>query len=417
MLAHSPPLPLVIDYFYKSLDITAEDEEGITLALEKRDRVRRVRLLMPATTLQKLIVTIDEEYPILEYLVIMPPFEDNSLILKFPQTLQAPHLRHLVLQGFALPIESRLLTNAVGLVTLYLYMRHPSSYFHPNTLLRWISLMPQLETLVIAFFFAAPTRDVGRQLTYTPIMTPITLPNLHRFWFRGVSAYLEALVRGIITPRLEKLEIDFFNQATFSVPRLMQCMNTIENLRFESAKFWFSTGRVYVGLYPREEEMYSFAMMVNCWHLDWQVSSVAQISNSLSPIFSTVDHLTLGHEVHTRSSEEHDEVDRTEWRKLLRSFSNVKTLHITNGFVEDLSRCLRLEDGELPLELLPELQELTCFGRDDTSDAFTSFIDARQNAGRPVTLVHRSPNSDPISSLSSFETLSITPAQSEKGSE
>ena len=129
-----------------------------------------------------------------------------------------------------------------------------------------------------------------------------------------------------------------------------------------------------------------FPYDVYCWHLDWQVSSVAQIFNSLSQIFSAVEHLTLEHEVHSRSSEEHNEVDRTEWRKLLRSFSNVKTLRIDDGLVEELSRCLRLDDGELPLELLPELQELTYSGSGDTGDAFTSFIDARQNAGRPVTL-------------------------------
>jgi hypothetical protein len=104
-------------------------------------------------------------------------------------------------------------------------------------------------------------------------------------------------------------------------------------------------------------------------------------------MFSAVEHLTLEHEVHSQSSEEHNEVDRTEWRKLLRPFSNVKTLRIDNGLVEELSRCLQLEDGELPLELLPELQELTYFGSGDTGDAFTSFIDARQNAGRPITLV------------------------------
>ena len=50
------------------------------------------------------------------------------------------------------------------------------------------------------------------------------------------------------------------------------------------------------------------------------------------------------------------------------------------------SLCLRVEDGELPLELLPELQELTYSGSGDTGDAFTSFINARQNAGRPVSL-------------------------------
>ena len=106
-------------------------------------------------------------------------------------------------------------------------------------------------------------------------------------------------------------------------------------------------------------------------------------------MFSAVEHLTLQHEVHRRSSEEHNEFDRNEWRRLLRPFRNVKTLCIDNGLVEDLSRCLQLEDGELPLELLPELQELTYFGSGNTGDAFTSFIDARRSAGHPVTLVRR----------------------------
>ena len=45
------------------------------------------------------------------------------------------------------------------------------------------------------------------------------------------------------------------------------------------------------------------------------------------------------------------------------------------------------------MELLPELQEFTYSGSDDIGDAFTSFIDARRNAGRPVTLVRPSPKS------------------------
>jgi hypothetical protein len=53
----------------------------------------------------------------------------------------------------------------------------------------------------------------------------------------------------------------------------------------------------------------------------------------------------------------------------------------------ELSRCLRLDDGEHPLDLLPELEELTYPVGSKADDPFTSFIDARQNAGRPVTLV------------------------------
>lgn len=103
-----------------------------------------------------------------------------------------------------------------------------------------------------------------------------------------------------------------------------------------------------------------------------------------------MEHLTLAHKVHSQSSEEHNEVDRTERRKLLRPFTNVRTLHIddvTHGLVRELSRCLPFEDGEDTLELLPELQELTFSGSGGvTNDVFTSFTNARQNAGCPVTL-------------------------------
>ena len=80
--------------------------------------------------------------------------------------------------------------------------------------------MPQLETLLIVFSFPVPNRDVEtwRQLTHTPITTSITLPNLRWFRFEGVSAYLETIVCQITTPRLERLQVDFFKQLTFSVP-------------------------------------------------------------------------------------------------------------------------------------------------------------------------------------------------------
>jgi hypothetical protein len=390
MLAHSPLLPLVIDYYDKHDEITAEDEEGTILALKQRDRVRRIRLWMPPMSVQKLIVTIDEEYPILEYLVIMPPSrtKDNSTIFKLPDTLQAPHLRCLSLSGFALPTGSRLLTTAVGLVMLELVMIHPSTYFHPNTLLRWLSSMPQLKALVIHFSSPVPNHTVERHRPHMPITAPVALPNLRYFWFRGIRAYLEAVVPRITAPRLTKLEITFFNQVTFSVPRLLQFMNTTENLRFKSANFEFSYNRVDVEVYPHEEaEMSALHIEVDCWHLDWQVSCMAQIFNSLSPTFSAVEHLALEHDTHFWSSKEHNEVDHMEFCKLLRPFSNVKTLIIDEGLVEEFCRCLRLD---APLELLSELQELiyrlTYKSDDDIADTFSPFIDARQNAGRPITL-------------------------------
>ena len=360
-------------------------------------------------------MAIDEEFPVLEYLIVDTLIEDNTALM-LPETLQAPHLRHLMLGGFACPIQPRLHPTAPGLLTLFLLIKHPSAYFAPNILLQWISFMPQLQNLEIVFTFPDHNLDVERQLTNTQIITHITLPNLRSFWFRGDSTYLDAVVCRITTPCLEQLNIRLFKQFTFSVPRLPQFMNTTKNLRFDNAEIMFKDEDIEMWMFYREPGRFPFIVRVDCRHLDWQVSSIAQISNALSQVFSVVEHLTLVYEVHHQSSEEHDNHDvdrRIEWRNLLRSFSNVKTLRIEDGLVKEVSHCLQLEDGELPLDLLPELQELTYFGSRDAGDVFTSFIDARQNAGRPVTLVHHSPSPNPLS----FEPPATTLPRDEAGND
>ncbi len=128
MLEHSPPLPLIIDYDKYYDDIPVEDEKGIFLSLEQRDRVRRIRLRLRAPILQKLIMAINEEYPILEYLILVPPQERNTILI-LPETLQAPHLHHILLAGFALPTGCQLITTAVGLVTFGLVF--PPIHLHP----------------------------------------------------------------------------------------------------------------------------------------------------------------------------------------------------------------------------------------------------------------------------------------------
>ena len=386
MVAHSPHLPLLIDYSQRRLEITAKDEEEMIFAFKQRDRVSRIRLLIK-TNQEKLITAMDDEYPILEYLIVKTPNDDNSTILTFPETLQAPNLRHLMVSGLGFAAGSRLLTSAVSLVTLCLVMGHRDTYFHPNTLLQWISSMPQLESLVVRFSLPVHQRDVERQITRTPITTLAELPNLHYFRFEGVSTYLEALLRRINAPHVERLEIKFFSQLTLFVPHLQRIMNTAENLKFDTAVLQLSDNRGTVMLSHREVKMVPLALAVKCWHLDWQVSSLAQISNSLGQVFCVLDHLVLEHQVHTRSSEEHNEIDRAEWRKLLGPFRKVKTLRIAKGLVEAVSRCLQLEDGELPLDLLPELEELTFPQDDNNGDAFTPFISARENTDHAVTVV------------------------------
>jgi hypothetical protein len=193
------------------------------------------------------------------------------------------------------------------------------------------------------------------------------------------------------TPGLETLEIHFFNQLTFSVPHLLQFMTTTKNLRFGSAHFIFYHRAVSVISSPVEATplAINFTLEVICSHLDWQVSSMAQIFNILSPLSTMAANLSLVHGEHTLSSEGHNQVDRTQWHELLSSFRNVKTLRVHNGLVGEVSRSLRL-DGELPPELLPELNELICPPGSHDDRIFTSFINEREVAGQPIKLIEES---------------------------
>jgi len=395
MLAHSPPFPLVIDHVDQSHLITAEDEEQIMLALQHHDRVRRIRLLVPAPNLQKFIAAIGKEFPILEYLYIGPPTY-NNIGFVFPEILQAPHLRHLVLFNFTFALGSPLFATAAKLVTLSLNEIPPSPYIHPGDLLRYISHMLELQTLGVNFQSPLPNHDIERQNLDVPITTQVTLPNLRWFGFKGASAYLETLLSRITAPLLEKLKVDFFNQLTISIPNTQQFISSTGNLRFTRATLVFDETSVDLWVYPRGASMYTLKMGVIGQHHDWHVSSAAQIISALSPVFSTVVDLSLhlNYWSRTSSPEWHNEADHTQWREVLRSFNNVETLDVHHGLLEELSRSLQLQHGESPMELLPELKELRYDAGSDISGVFTPFYDVRRNAGRPFILV---PNLNPRS--------------------
>ena len=389
MLTHSPPLPLIINYLDPVRQTSIHDEENILLALQYRDRLRRIGLVMPAQNLPKFIKAIDGQFPVLERLFIWPQTQDDDVSLMLPTTFQAPHLG--MLSTSALPVGSFLLTTTFGLTSLELYEIPLSAYFYPSNLVVRISCMPQLEGLSISYRAPSPTRHVERQPLHI-----FTLPNLRMLSFRGVNAYLEELLARISTPLLEVLRVQLFNQLSFPVPHLSQFINRTESLRPDFSRIFFYGDAVILSADSQKGDKAShLSLAVGCRHIDWQVSAAAQIFNALVPILSITVHLTLGYEEHDRSSEHHNEISRIQWRNLLRPFTGVKALQIYENLIRHLSLSLQPEDGESPLELLPELLELVYY-KEDTSDAFTPFINARQIAGRPVLLIHVPPPSPPV---------------------
>jgi len=156
---------------------------------------------------------------------------------------------------------------------------------------------------------------------------------------------------------------------------------------FSSINLTFYEECFMLWAYPHEgTNMFAYALClkVHTCKLDRQVASAAQTFNTLRTSLSTVEYFTL-----ERDAGSQGEAHRTQWHDLLRSLGNLKTLRVLDSLVGDLSRCLRSDDMEPPLELLPELKVIEYTATNNPSDAFASFIDARKNTGHPVALVHR----------------------------
>ena len=390
MLAHKPSFPFIIDvlHTYDSTreDTNPKDNEDVLLALQHRDRVRRIRMQITNPDLEPLIMAMDGVFPRLEYLVITPPTE-HFTSLTLPSTFHAPHLRHLMLLDTRFPIASPSLATPAGLVTLSLRWSNISTFLLPDELLQRLSLVPRLEMLQISLDFPVFDDNVEKQMSHAPIMTDVALPNLRNFAFEGDTAYFEALLPWMTVPLLEKLNLMFFREHTFHAPHLLQLLTVAASPRFSFADLTFYDEFLSLTAYSRGSAGLSFSVLYldkGTYH--HQIDSAVQLFSSLGTLFSAVEYLTLGYNRSSGSEVQDADSDRTRWHKLLRAFPNVKSLRIEDRHTGELSRSLHLDHGEPPVDLLPQLKNLLASDK-GVVDIFYPFADARQKAGCPVSLL------------------------------
>ena len=381
LLAHLPPLPLVIDY---RNSISAEDEENIIPALQQHGRIRHIVLQAPSQILHKLLLPMDGLFARLEHLsVLSTSDQDTNLIL--PKTLRAPNLQHLSLLGVGLPTGLSLLTSTVSLVILSLTHIRLSCYFRPEHLATHLQHLTQLEELSIGFSIPIPRPNAEGELLRGPIIR-VMVPSLRRLIFRGVGAYLDNLIARISAPLLERLSITLFNQLVFTLPHLSHFTNTVAGLRQPVANVSFTPEAVSIFIGHREQAVdWVFSLTVNCREFDWQIDSAAQVCGVLMPALSVIEDLTLDLDQHMTPSEGQNAVDSVVWRELLLPFIGVKKLRIGHNALAFELSC-SLDPGLIP-ELLPDLRELEVhLEARQANEAFSAFIDARQQADRPVRM-------------------------------
>ena len=385
-LDHLPPLPLLIDYRHtrRGVTLTEQDELGIYHVLRLHDRVRHIELNLPPSILHKVVVLMDEQFPILEHLSLTSSATSNSLPLTLPKAFLAPNLRFLTLRSINPPRRLWSLISTVSLVTLKLSKIQTSSYFHPRLLVARLRSLPQLKELSIGFSTPIPRPSTERELLREQ-RTPATLPSLKILRFTGVGAYLESLVAHIRVPLLEHLHITIFNQITIALPHLSYLINTTEALNLPSVTVDFDCSGVYITTVHRDSEWSvwgPFLLRVVCKQLDWQISCAAQICHALIPALPCVEQLTLNSYQEIPTELQDGAIDSTTWHDLLRSFIGVQSLRVYDRLSEELSRALQVDEVGSDPGFLPNLDSIHA-----ADNVFTAFIDIRQVVSRPVRFV------------------------------
>ncbi|KAI0295430.1 hypothetical protein B0F90DRAFT_1820495 [Multifurca ochricompacta] len=378
-----PALPIRIQYGEVSEfnPPTLKDEDNIFAALEHPVRTYEIQLSLTKSLFDKLAALKQQPFPVLEHFSLIS--HDGGELSVLPSTIlceSAPRLRVLLFNGIPFPMLPKFLLSTKDLVDLRLENIPSAGYFSPESLVTSLSGMTQLKMLYIDF--ASPSsRPNQRSL---PPLRRSVLSTLTQFIFRGTSEYLEDVVAGIDAPALGYFHVKLFNQLIFDVPQLYQFISRTENLRVPSRARLdsFENGVSITLVQPVGTDTPGhLSLWIPCKPFDWQVSSLAEICNQCSTLFSRVEQLKIIR--HFPLPGRQEEIGATEWLELFRPFTTVSNLYVSDYLGPLVAHALEdAADGPV-MEVLPALRLLR-FRDSRESAPVEKFVTARQLPDQPT---------------------------------
>ena len=374
-----------------------EEVTNIIAALRERDRVRKLHYddvdddWDSQDSMWKEIAAIDKPFPALTTLELTS-YAQNAIVL--PDSFlggSAPLLRSLYLDGIPYPSIGKLLSSTTNLVWLTLWDIPHSGYIAPETIIPLLSMLPELKSLELAF--RHPRSRVHQASRHPPRLTRLVLPNLTSFYFNGDIEYLEDILSQVETPILGGGYCRFFNQLVFDTPQLGHFIRRTEIFMIiHTAHVEFNIWGVEVTLWGQDEMNDNDAELLDlhiaCKPLDWQLSAVAQVLNSLMSSLPTLQSL----EIAVDRDDWQGEIEVTQWQEFFRPFTYVKEMTLVReDSVRLVAPVLQELARERPTELSPTLQTLflpTYSWRSSEllKEAIEQFIATRQLHGHPVTI-------------------------------
>jgi hypothetical protein len=381
-----PALPLVI-----LCDSPTENVDGIIAALERSDRVCQINLKgISSSHLRKVCAAMNGPFPELTDLLIwsygtVTALPDSSLGGWAPR-LRSLWLDHVLFRG--LP---KLLLSATHLVTLCLCENPHYGYISPEVMVTVLSALTSLRALLLEFISprSHPDLDPDPESRQPPPLTRSVLPVLTSMKFKGVSEYFDDFVARIDAPRLDYLEITFFNRIVFGTHQFIQFISRTPTLKaLEEVHVTFEDRATRIHLSPQTRGYGELNVNILCRHLDRQLSSLEHVCNPSFPPFSTLEDLYIYDSVNWKIDRE-DYAENIQWLNLLRTFIAAKNLYLSEEIAPRIVPALKELVGGRATETLPALQNIFLEGLQPSGPVqkgIGQFVAARQVASHPIAI-------------------------------
>ena len=392
-----PPLSLII----RDPSGISDDEDkktsvdNITTALEPNDRVCQIELLnLTYSELEYVMdsAAIREPFPELTDLHLAMFVDDGPGPIPPAPFLgrTTPSLRSLYLDGIPFPELPKLLLSATHLVKLDLSNIPRSGHIPPEVMATSLSALNSLESLSLKFRYPQRHPASESQRPLPPSLTRSFLLNLTRIIFKGESEYLEEILARIDAPRLDKLDITFFNQIIFDTPQLFQFISRRPTLRAPKRCYIeFSSEAIVVNVPSQTSDNGVLSVRIPCTTSEWQLSSLEQVCTSSLPPISTFEDLLIFENLYPRPHWQ-DDIESTLWLELLHSFVAVKNLCLSEELAHCIAPALQELVGGRTTEVLPSLEKIVLDSSHLPSgplhEGIEKFVAARRLTSHPVAV-------------------------------
>ena len=399
LLRRWPLLPLHLHYDLIQPSRNSKDEDSVLVLLQHLERICSLCIRAPLSTWRSIVAE-----------ALGPPISctsierinldtgDRTTGLVLPSTFLAgtsPRLREFTMIGvFPLSLPS-LVRSPIYLTSFVLDGIPDSSYLPPETLLAYLGAMPQLQYLNVGFLSSKlPHLRRGGKATAPGPPNRVVLSHLGHFYFRGVCAYLEALVTRLDTPRVYDICLTFFHQLSYPLPSLSAFLSRTKRFGFDGVRINLYAQGAIISATPviSRQSGETFFIRIPCDHLDYQVISVAHVCDSFRPNFANMEDLFIEYHQSQLPVEWSGEVEPALWSEVLAQFHGMKTLWVSSALVSEVTQAIRFGAQQL-LEKVPMLAWIIVeVYRGDASiaaDCLSDLLIKIKQSGGPVIDVYR----------------------------